>query len=70
MTQICLKYYLLGSKECTVASPKSTVLGAKKLGPCLDPKFHPQISLCKKKILITSKCRHMHVVLNIDEITN
>jgi hypothetical protein len=32
MTQICLKYYLLGSKECTVASPKSTVLGAKKLG--------------------------------------
>jgi hypothetical protein len=39
-------------------------------GPGLDPKFHPQILLCKKKIPITSKCRHMHVVLNIDEIKN
>jgi hypothetical protein len=30
----------------------------------------PQILLCKKKILITSKCRHMHEVLNVDEIKN
>jgi hypothetical protein len=35
-----------------------------------DPKFHPQIPLCKKKIPITSKCQHMHGVLNVDEIKN
>jgi hypothetical protein len=37
---------------------------------CLDPKFHLQIPLCKKKIHITSKCRHMYGVLNVDEIKN
>jgi hypothetical protein len=41
-----------------------------KMWPCVDAKFQPQIPLCKKKILITSKCRHMHRVLNIDEIKN
>jgi hypothetical protein len=38
--------------------------------PCLVSRICPQISLCKKKILITSKCRHMHGVLDIDEIKN
>jgi hypothetical protein len=33
-------------------------------------KFPSQILLCKKKILITSKCRHMYGVLNVDEIKN
>jgi hypothetical protein len=32
--------------------------------------FLPQIPLCKKKISITSKCRHMYGVLNVDEIKN
>jgi hypothetical protein len=40
------------------------------LRPCLDTKFTSQISLCKKKIPITSKCRHMHGVQNRDEIKN
>jgi hypothetical protein len=34
----------------------------------LDAKFHPQILLCKKRIPITSKYRHVHGVLNVDEI--
>jgi hypothetical protein len=37
---------------------------------CLDTKFTSQIPLCKKKIPITSKCRHMHGVQNGDEIKN
>jgi hypothetical protein len=41
-----------------------------KVWPCLDAKFQPQIPLCKKKIPILSKCRHMHGVLNVDEIKN
>jgi hypothetical protein len=32
--------------------------------------IHPQIPLCKKKISITLKCRHIYGVLNIDEIKN
>jgi hypothetical protein len=40
------------------------------LRACLDPKFQPQILLYKKKIPITSKYRHMHEVLNVDEIKN
>jgi hypothetical protein len=61
-----------GTLHCTyLPGPlRSFWLSAIAPGPCLDPKFHPQILLCKKKISIASKCRHMHVVLNIDEITN
>jgi hypothetical protein len=29
-----------------------------------------QILLCKKKIPVTSKCRHIYEVLNVDEIKN
>jgi hypothetical protein len=36
----------------------------------LDTKFASQIPLCKKKITITSKCRHMYGVQNVDEIKN
>jgi hypothetical protein len=32
--------------------------------------FEPQISLCKKKIHITLKYRHMHRVLHVDKIKN
>jgi hypothetical protein len=39
-------------------------------GPCLVPRFHSQILLCKKKIPVTSKWWHMHGVLNVDEIKN
>jgi hypothetical protein len=36
--------------------------------PLFSSQIQPQISLCKKKIPITSKYRHMHGVLNVDEI--
>jgi hypothetical protein len=36
----------------------------------LDTKFASQIPLCKKKITITSKYRHMYGVQNVDEIKN
>jgi hypothetical protein len=39
-------------------------------GPCLVFNFNPEIPLCKKKILIISKCWHMYGVLNVDEIKN
>jgi hypothetical protein len=39
-----------------------------ELWPLFSSQIQPQISLCKKKILITSKYRHMHGVLNVDEI--
>jgi hypothetical protein len=35
---------------------------------CRHQRIQPQISLYKKKISITSKCWHMHGVLNIDKI--
>jgi hypothetical protein len=38
--------------------------------PLFSSQILPQISLCKNKIHITSKCRHMHGVLNVDEIKN
>jgi hypothetical protein len=40
------------------------------LRPGLVTNFNPQIPLCKKKIPITSKCRHMYGVLNVDEVKN
>jgi hypothetical protein len=36
--------------------------------PLFSSQIQPQIPLCKKKITITSKYRHMHEVLNVDEI--
>jgi alpha/beta superfamily hydrolase len=36
----------------------------------LDTKVCHQILLCKKKIFITLKYRHIHRVLNVDEIKN
>jgi hypothetical protein len=38
--------------------------------PCLDPKFPPKFHYAKRRFSITSKCRHMHGVLNVDEIKN
>jgi hypothetical protein len=36
----------------------------------LDAKFHPKFHYTKKNFPVTLKCRHMHGVLNIDEIKN
>jgi hypothetical protein len=38
--------------------------------PCLVPKFFPKFHYAKRRFSITSKCRQMHGVLNIDEIKN
>jgi hypothetical protein len=43
---------------------------ADTLWPCLDAKFSPKFYYAKRKFSITSKCRHMHGVLNIDKIKN
>jgi hypothetical protein len=56
--------------ECEWDPFAASLANTSKLGPCLDAKFQPQIPLCKKKIPITSKCRHMYGVLNVDEIKN
>jgi hypothetical protein len=55
---------MTGHLLCKVWIPN---LGSKQ---GLDIKIHPQILLCKKKIPVTLKYRHMHVVLNVDEIKN
>jgi hypothetical protein len=36
----------------------------------LDPKYFPKFYYAKRRISITSKCRHMHEVLNVDKIKN
>jgi hypothetical protein len=48
-----------------VASATFLPLG---LGPGLVPNSYPKFHYAKKRFPITSKCRHMHGVLNIDEI--
>jgi hypothetical protein len=41
-----------------------------EVGPCLDAKFFPKFHYAKRRFPITSKCRHMYGVLNVDEIKN
>jgi hypothetical protein len=38
--------------------------------PGLDPKYLPKFHYVKRRFPITLKCRHMHGVLNVDEIKN
>jgi hypothetical protein len=38
--------------------------------PCLDAKYFPKFHYAKRRFPITSKYRHMHGVLNVDEIKN
>jgi hypothetical protein len=38
--------------------------------PCLDSRIHPKFHYTKRRFPITSKCRQMHGVLNVDEIIN
>jgi hypothetical protein len=35
-----------------------------------DPKYFPKFYYAKRRFSITSKCRHMDEVLNVDEIKN
>jgi hypothetical protein len=39
-------------------------------GASLDPKYFPKLHYTKKRFFITSKCRHMYGVLNVDKIKN
>jgi hypothetical protein len=36
--------------------------------PCLVPNFSPNSTMQKRRFPVTSKCRHMYEVLNVDEI--
>jgi hypothetical protein len=38
--------------------------------PCLVPNFSPKFHYAKRRFPVTSKCRHMYEVLNVDEIKN
>jgi hypothetical protein len=38
--------------------------------PCLDANFFSKFYYAKRRFPITSKCRHMYRVLNVDEIKN
>jgi hypothetical protein len=40
------------------------------LRPGLDSRIHPKFYCAKRRFLLTSKCRHIYGVLNIDEIKN
>jgi hypothetical protein len=66
-----LEYYGEKRRRWTADRRCSTVLPAGVgLRSCLDPHVCHQISQSKKKILVTSKCRHMYRVLNVDKIKN
>jgi hypothetical protein len=39
-------------------------------GPCLDANFFPKFYYAKRRFSVTSKCRHMYRLLNVDEIKN
>jgi hypothetical protein len=45
-------------------------MGAEGLSACLDSKYFSKFHYAKRRFPITSKYRHMHGVLNIDEIKN
>jgi hypothetical protein len=55
------------SNHCT-----GSVSGARRVEPraCLDPKYFPKFYYAKRRFPITSKCRHIYEVLNVDEIKN
>jgi hypothetical protein len=41
---------------------------AVEVGPCLDAKYFLKFYYAKRRFPVTSKCRHMYGVLNVDEI--
>jgi hypothetical protein len=41
-----------------------------KQWPCLDAKYFSKFHYAKRRFSVTSKYRHMHGVLNVDEIKN
>jgi hypothetical protein len=40
------------------------------VGGCLDPKYFTKFHYTKRRFPVTSKCRHIYGVLNVDEIKN
>jgi hypothetical protein len=48
---------ILKNQECTES-------------PGLVPNFSPKFHYAKRRFSVTSKCRHMYEVLNVDEIKN
>jgi hypothetical protein len=61
----CVRYTASQQAGDTMSGPPGARLGA-----CLDIKFFPKFHYANKKFPITSKCRYMYEVLNVDEIKN
>jgi hypothetical protein len=59
-----------GCPACTARSTSKAAAKDFRVGPWppLVPNFYLKFHYVKKKIPITSKCWHMHGVLNVDEI--
>jgi hypothetical protein len=51
-------------------SQKTRVSRAISIRACLLPKFSPKFHYIKRRFSVTSKCRHIYEILNIDEIKN
>jgi hypothetical protein len=50
--------------------PKKTGGNRKTLRPGLDSRIHLKFYYAKRRFPVTSKCRQMHGVLNVDKIIN
>jgi hypothetical protein len=59
-----------GVRRTPPSDPCVVIPTGQGLGPCLDPKFHPKFHYAKRRFSVTSKCRHIYRVLNVDEIKN
>jgi hypothetical protein len=56
------------SIEAAPTKPVARLGTRAQQGPCLDAKFIPKFHYVKRRFPITSKCRHMYGVLNVDKI--
>jgi hypothetical protein len=53
-----------------MAGNESTVLAKNNIGLVYIPEFTSKFYYAKRRFPITSKCRHIYGVLNVDEIKN
>jgi hypothetical protein len=51
-------------------SGQGTLSKNQRVSPCLVLQFSPKFYYAKRRFSVTSKCRQMHGVLNVDEIKN
>jgi hypothetical protein len=58
--------FVAAAAAAATALPEQSV----PIRPRLVPNFSPKFYYAKRRFFVTSKCRHMHEVLNVDEIKN